>query len=229
MQRDLELTKPQMSHKKSKQILKNAFEILQEILRKKTSKKPCAIITDIDGTAIKNEKSGNCHCNRPMLKICEWAMDHNVEVFFVTARPDEPNNRALTLNDLARCGFYVKKPQTHLRMRPPADLRRNRDNYSAYKASTRIDIARTHDVLMSFGDTVFDMTVVYDTERGIVALNTQHSFVTNLKQDRAYLLVLDCGVPAINVKLKAESRLKKKPQTLNLKTVAKSRRIRSGV
>jgi 5'-nucleotidase (lipoprotein e(P4) family) len=71
-----------------------------------------------------------------------------VEVFYVTNRKD--NEKAATCKNLVDIGFPVKNCDTHVLTRNDADGRRKD------KVSRRQDVARTHRVVLVFGDNLGD-------------------------------------------------------------------------
>ena len=183
---ELDLTRPQVIERSNKKILEIAQQILEKLMRGRNdnSQKQKALCFDIDGTAVYNKRDDTHRRNQHVFTIYDWARRHNIAVFFLTARPDTPENREFTIGDLARSGYTM---YTELIMRPEKDLQANGDNYQ---------------LLMSFGDTLLDMTVVNGPSN--TPVNNAHRFVGNVNPDCAYLLVLPGSVPVLNIKLKAE-------------------------
>ena len=198
---ELDLTRPQVIERSNKKILEIAQQILEKLMRGRNdnSQKQRALCFDIDGTAVYNKRDDTHRRNQHVFTIYDWARRHNIAVFFLTARPDTPENREFTIGDLARSGYTM---YTELIMRPEKDLQANGENYSMYKAAQRVRINRNYQLLMSFGDTLLDMTVVYGPSN--TPVNNAHRFVGNVNPDCAYLLVLPGSVPVLNIKLKAE-------------------------
>lgn len=198
---DLDLTVPQAICRSNKQILKISHDVLDAMVKRASkTDRHLAIVFDIDGTAIYNNKKNSHRQNDCLFKIYQWALRNDIAVFFLTARPDTPDNRNYTVNDLANSGYNSYKA---LRMRPTEDLRRNGNNYSAYKAAERVKINQNYNLLMSFGDTLLDMTVLRG--RDLRPINDSHDFISSLNPRQAYLLVLPNSVPLVNIKLKAEN------------------------
>ena len=122
--------------------------------RGRGAQKPLAIVFDIDGTAIYNHSATDGHRRNPDLyAIYQYALENNILVFFLTARPDTPSNREYTVEDLRKSG-YMPGTYHELIMRPN---RETGHNYSAYKYKKRGDIAQVFNLLMSVGDTKYDM------------------------------------------------------------------------
>lgn len=191
-----------VSQKSNKKILALALDILEsQISQPNLVKKPNAIVFDIDGTAIYNNVLGGHRQNGNLFSLYQYALKHNVAIFFLTARPDTVENREYTVNDLKKSGYtdYVQ-----LIMRPESDITRDPFNYSVYKCARRMEINTTHNLLMSVGDTLLDMTVCVGQE--YTPLNPHHSIVKNLDRNMAYVLVLQNAVPRINIKLKEEKK-----------------------
>jgi len=198
---------PQLCQLSNKRILGVAFDILKRLCEKPLppKKRAYAIVLDIDGTSVYNYNTEDetsafyqkHRCNKEMYAIYRWALEHGVAVFFVTARPILPGNREYTVADLHKSGYTDWE---ELIMRPASDTG---DNYSAYKQAARLRISRGYELLMNFGDTFKDMTVLVDEHRKI-PLNSAYAFLPTLSDDKCYLLVLPGSVPAINIKLKTE-------------------------
>ena len=201
---ELDTTVPQAISRSNKKILQISLEVLDSMLRRngavsaETRRNP-AVVFDIDGTAIYNNKRNSHRQNDCLFRIYQWAREHGVAVFFLTARPDTPENREYTEHDLASSGYTSYEA---LRMRPMADVRRNGNNYSGYKAAERIKINQKKNLMMSFGDTLLDMTVL--RSKDLLPVNEAHQFLKNLNPRQAYLLVLPNSIPLVNIKLKAE-------------------------
>jgi predicted secreted acid phosphatase len=164
--------------------------------------KPLAIVFDIDGTAIYNHSASEGHRRNPDLyAIYQYAIENNILVFFLTARPDTATNRAYTIEDLRKSG-YTPGTYHQLIMRPN---RETHHNYSAYKYKKREDIAQVFNLLMSVGDTKYDMVQwITAGANQRVANQAAHGIVEQLKPNFAYVLVLPETTPSINVKLKEE-------------------------
>ena len=108
-----------------------------------------AVVLDIDGTVIYNAPGGQASkCVLHFKSLVEACNKADVEVFFVTARPDTIDNRAHTERQLQRCGLRYKR----LYMRPP------RQEYGRYKFRAREAIAEAgYTVLLSIGDQFADV------------------------------------------------------------------------
>ena len=112
--------------------------------------KPC-ICLDIDGTVILNKKNGStslvCHF-KTLVDACKR---HQISVFYVTARPDEPDNRKWTEGQLEKCNL---QPVEKLYMRPPKAA------YEKYKFKARSDIIKQgYTILLSVGDQFADVSI----------------------------------------------------------------------
>ena len=205
------IVNPVAKSKTNKYILQVALGVLKERVgaeraaerasgRGRPAFKPLAVVFDIDGTAIYNHTANEGHRRNPDLyAIYDYAIRNNIDVFFLTARPDSQGNRDFTVNDLAKSG-YLPGTYRALIMRPP---RETSANYSPYKYRKRQEIAGLYNLLMSVGDTKYDM--VEWTPSGRVKNQISHGIVEQLKPGNAYVLVLPDTVPSINIKLREEA------------------------
>ena len=113
-------------------------------------KKPCVCL-DIDGTVLINHKNGSssvvCHF-RSFVDTCK---QNGISILYVTARPDEPENRRWTEKQLIKCGLH---PIEKLYMRPP------KASYDKYKFQARSDIIKNgYTILISIGDQFADVSM----------------------------------------------------------------------
>lgn len=110
--------------------------------------KPC-IVLDIDGTILINMPDGRSKCVPCFGSLCKACHMNGIDVFCVTARPDEAYNRKYTERQLEKCNVA---PITQLFMRPP------RAEYGTYKFKARKNIAtRGYTILLTIGDQFADV------------------------------------------------------------------------
>ncbi len=112
--------------------------------------RPCVVL-DIDGTVLLNGNEGSTRCVLPFHSLVRACEAHSIAVYCVTARPDEPENRAYTERQLEKCGI---RPVAALYMRSP------NASYQAYKHKARQDIMRKgNSILLTVGDQFADISV----------------------------------------------------------------------
>ena len=118
-------------------------------LVKSMCQKP-AVCFDIDGTVLINMEDGRTKCQNHMKLLVDACQRANIAVFYVTARPDEPDNRKYTEKQLSSCG--LDKHQ-ELYMMP------SRAEYDHYKWKCRRNIESDgYTILLSIGDQFADVT-----------------------------------------------------------------------
>jgi hypothetical protein len=122
----------------------------------------------------------------PMLQVFREALKHNVHVFFVTARPEDPDNREITEAQLKVNNFvgYDK-----LYMMPTEMWRAGL--CAKYKAGCREKIASSFRIFLNAGDMAWDLS----RNPNIV------DAVDNLAYDSAYIVSDPEDPAAISVKL----------------------------
>ena len=192
--------------------LEKGFEVLQWLMEKRKarsrvrSKLPPAIVFDIDATVIYNHtksvnKPERSHKVTVSYKIYRWAIDNGIKVFFVTARPDG-DNRFFAEEDLEKSGF-LKSEYSGLALRPldEYDNAPGKAALSEYKWKERCRIARAHELLMSFGDSITDLIRVSPDSQPMTSMEV---YVRELSDSRAYVLKLRRNMAKYNVKLKTE-------------------------
>jgi predicted secreted acid phosphatase len=196
---------------KKKQALLFGFELLQKLVerhRRKPNKangKELAVVFDIDGTAIFNYNSKGVQLhkrNATLYLIYNWCLENNVLVFFLTARPDFPENRESTVRDLTKSGYYHRDYED-LIMRPMHDYYTRGSNYSNYKASERTRLARFFKLLLNVGDTLLDMAPLKTSSGEPIAVELVDLF-SSIDPKRSYIMILPKSVPHLNIKLNNE-------------------------
>ncbi|ELP61534.1 HAD family acid phosphatase [Streptomyces turgidiscabies] len=123
----------------------------QRIAAASTGEKP-AIVFDIDNTTLETDFgfSYPSPANAPVLKVAQYAQDHGVALFFVTARPDII--KPLTQYNLTTVGYKV----TGLYVRNFIDLFKN---VADYKTAQRVDIeSKGYTIIANIGNTATDLS-----------------------------------------------------------------------
>ncbi|WP_369034060.1 MULTISPECIES: HAD family acid phosphatase [Streptomyces] len=123
----------------------------QRIAAASTGEKP-AIVFDIDNTTLETDFgfSYPSPANAPVLKVAQYAQEHGVALFFVTARPDII--KALTKYNLTYVGYDV----TGLYVRNLIDLFKN---VADYKTAQRVDIeSKGYTIIANIGNSATDLS-----------------------------------------------------------------------
>ena len=106
-----------------------------------------AIVLDIDGTVLLNQKNGSAKCVTSFRKLCDSCAKCNITVFFVTAREENEENRAWTCRQLNKCCGFEAENDERLYMKLPSDP------YCMSKEAAREDIRKKgYSILLTFGD-----------------------------------------------------------------------------
>jgi len=192
-------------YKSNRRALEQGLVLLKELNEKALEKgKSPAIVFDIDATVIYNHHNDNSHKVSEAYNIYKWALENKIKVFFVTARPDIPEQREFAKSDLRKSG-YLENEYSGLSMwdedSHSVDAETRRAQLSHYKHRERCKIAESHELLMSFGDSISDLIAMNADER---QRSHTEKFVRSLKDDRAYVLKLRRNMTKYNVKLKTE-------------------------
>ncbi|MFG3049029.1 HAD family acid phosphatase [Streptomyces sp. NPDC048241] len=111
-----------------------------------------AIVLDVDNTTLETDFGFQYPqpANRPVLKVAQYAQDHGVALFFVTARPGILHWP--TSYNLEHDGYRV----TDLRVRGLLDLFKD---VAAYKTAQRADIERQgYAIIANIGNSTSDLT-----------------------------------------------------------------------
>ncbi|MDW4906988.1 HAD family acid phosphatase [Streptomyces sp. ADMS] len=123
----------------------------QRIAASPAGEKP-AIVFDIDNTTLETDYgfSFPSPANAPVLKVAQYAQDHGVALFFVTARPDII--KPVTQYNLTYVGYDV----TGLYVRNLIDLFRN---VADYKTAQRVDIeSKGYTIIANVGNSATDLS-----------------------------------------------------------------------
>ena len=123
----------------------------QRIAAAPAGEKP-AIVFDIDNTTLETDFgfSFPSPANAPVLKVAQYAQEHGVALFFVTARPDII--KALTQYNLT----YVSYDVTGLYVRNLIDLFRD---VAEYKTAQRVDIeSKGYTIIANIGNSATDLS-----------------------------------------------------------------------
>ncbi|MFF7967563.1 HAD family acid phosphatase [Streptomyces sp. NPDC007903] len=111
-----------------------------------------AIVLDVDNTTLETDFGFQYPqpANRPVLKVAQYAQDHGVALFFVTARPGILHWP--TSYNLEHDGYRV----TDLRVRGLIDLFKD---VAAYKTAQRADIERQgYTIIANIGNSASDLS-----------------------------------------------------------------------
>ena len=112
--------------------------------------RPC-IVLDIDGTIILNGADGSSKCVLDFHVLCAACAEHDIAIFCVTARPEDPQNRQYTERQLEKCRIA---PVARTFMRPI------NAEYGKYKYGARKEIAaKGYSVLLTIGDQFADISM----------------------------------------------------------------------
>jgi predicted secreted acid phosphatase len=123
----------------------------QRIAAASQSEKP-AIVFDIDNTTLETDFgfSYPSPANAPVLKVAQYARDHGVALFFVTARPDII--KPVTQYNLTHVGYDV----AGLYVRNLFDLFKN---VADYKTAKRVDIeSKGYTIIANIGNSTTDLS-----------------------------------------------------------------------
>lgn len=123
----------------------------QRITAASQGEKP-AIVFDIDNTTLETDFgfSYPSPANAPVLKVAQYAQDHDVALFFVTARPDII--KPVTQYNLTHVGYNV----TGLYVRNLFDLFKN---VADYKTAKRVDIeSKGYTIIANIGNSTTDLS-----------------------------------------------------------------------
>ena len=142
-----------------------------------------AIVLDIDGTVLINDNDGPARCVLHFQALVRACTRHSIDVFCVTARPDERSNRLYTERQLEKCGI---SPVAKVYMRPPSS------EYAAYKFRARQNIVGNgYTILLTVGDQFADVTrrdpppEIVDTETYVGQLGDNMQFGIKLPSEFA--------------------------------------------
>jgi predicted secreted acid phosphatase len=123
----------------------------QRIAAASKGEKP-AIVFDIDNTALETDFgfSYPSPANAPVLKVAQYAQDHGVALFFVTARPDII--KPVTQYNLTYVGYDV----TGLYARNLIDLFKN---VADYKTAQRVNVeSKGYTIIANIGNSATDLS-----------------------------------------------------------------------
>ncbi|NEA65499.1 HAD family acid phosphatase [Streptomyces sp. SID12488] len=123
----------------------------QRIAAASKGEKP-AIVFDIDNTTLETDFgfSYPSPANAPVLKVAQYAQNHGVALFFVTARPDII--KPVTQYNLTYVGYNV----TGLYARNLIDLFKN---VADYKTAQRVDIeSKGYTIIANIGNSATDLS-----------------------------------------------------------------------
>lgn len=159
-----------LSKEKSSEVTLSRGIIILDTARQKYPKRNLAVVFDIDDTALLIDKKNmnNAKVMPTFRKLYECALALNYEVFFVTARPDNPSNRKWTVGQLKRYNFSRYKKLYMM----PESYYRNHKNFSYYKYTKRKSIAKKYLIVLNVGDQWADIALLSNYRK-----NGQHTFI----------------------------------------------------
>ncbi|EPD56476.1 HAD family acid phosphatase [Streptomyces sp. HGB0020] len=133
-------------------VMDQALPYLQQRIAAATPGEKQAIVFDIDNTTLETDFGFSFPqpANKPVLNVAEYAQDHGVSIFFVTARPGII--QAPTEWNLEHDGYQV----SGLYVRGLFDLFKD---VAAYKTAQRVDIEnKGYDIIANIGNSPTDLT-----------------------------------------------------------------------
>ena len=138
------------------------------------------VVLDIDDTLLVSMPGAVGTVSAGMW-VLRAAVDRNLDVFIVTARPDTPINTRFTRRELEAIGIFAR--DDHLYMRPPHI--NTPYGISVYKSSSRDDIEeRTgKKCLLTVGDQWSDISIVNDEQYAVLSEHERGDYIlTRLHQ-----------------------------------------------
>jgi len=137
-----------------------------------------AVCFDIDGTVLMNMKDGRTKSDNYMRRLLQACQQADITIFYVTARPDEPDNREYTERQLTSSGLDLHE---ELYMMP------EHEEYGHYKWNSRRTIEQKgYTILLSVGDQSADIhrdTKFQDDKIYIGRIGDNHSFGIKLPSE----------------------------------------------
>lgn len=133
-------------------VMDQALPYLQQRIAAATPGEKQAIVFDIDNTTLETDFGFSFPqpANKPVLNVAEYAQDHGVSIFFVTARPGII--QAPTEWNLEHDGYQV----SGLYVRGLFDLFKD---VAAYKTAQRVDIEkRGYTIIANIGNSATDLS-----------------------------------------------------------------------
>ncbi|WP_330283058.1 HAD family acid phosphatase [Streptomyces sp. NBC_00588] len=133
-------------------VMDQALPYLQQRIAAAPPGEKQAIVFDIDNTTLETDFGFSFPqpANKPVLNVAEYAQDHGVSIFFVTARPGII--QAPTEWNLEHDGYQV----SGLYVRGLFDLFKD---VAAYKTAQRVDIEnKGYDIIANIGNSPTDLT-----------------------------------------------------------------------
>lgn len=128
---------------------------------------PGAIVFDIDDTVV-NWQEGTAHGFEYMKKLHN-ALAQHFPIHWVTARPDNADDRRHTLQTLELRGFHKVKSE-RLHMLPPHLYGKHHSHIEDFKFERYAKIAKAHGaVLARFGDKLWDVAHMQSLRGGDLA------------------------------------------------------------
>ncbi|GAA2519468.1 HAD family acid phosphatase [Streptomyces longisporus] len=133
-------------------VMDQALPYLKERIAAAEPGEKQAIVLDIDNTALETDFGFSFPqpANKPVLNVAQYAQEHGVSLFFVTARPgiiEEPTEWNLEHDGYDVSGLYV---------RGFFDLFKD---VAAYKTAQRVDIEnKGYDIIANIGNSATDLS-----------------------------------------------------------------------
>jgi predicted secreted acid phosphatase len=133
-------------------VMDQALPYLKQRIAAATPGEKQAIVFDVDNTTLETDFGFSYPqpANKPVLNVAEYAQDHGVSIFFVTARPgiiEAPTEWNLEHDGYEVSGLYV---------RGLFDLFKD---VAAYKTAQRVDIEnKGYDIIANIGNSTTDLS-----------------------------------------------------------------------
>ena len=133
-------------------VMDQALPYLKQRIAAATPGEKQAIVFDVDNTTLETDFGFSYPqpANKPVLNVAEYAQDHGVSIFFVTARPgiiEAPTEWNLEHDGYEVSGLYV---------RGLFDLFKD---VAAYKTAQRVDIEnKGYDIIANIGNSATDLS-----------------------------------------------------------------------
>ena len=139
------------------------------------------VVLDIDGTVLKNydesSRRSQAKCQMPFKSFVNACNKAQIAIFIVTARPDFPENRRWTENQLDQCDI---RPLVATYMRPESM------GTGEFKIAAREKIrSKGYTILLSIGDQFLDLALTPRPE-----FDNNSFLVGNLGDDGSYAIKL---------------------------------------
>lgn len=160
-----------------------------------------AAIFDIDDTIVRSDRKRTCVLCPEIKKLYEKILKKGWNVFFVTARPEDPENRKFTLDQLHKLGFHQHEGLYMM----PAKYAKS-PNFSAYKHDIRTKLAKQGFKFgINIGDNWNDLILMppYVYKKGHYMNQMQDDILKNplLQNESKAIILTNMLYSALSIKL----------------------------